>query len=399
MGSRCFRTRAMGTVLLVLLGSPALADDRQDCSFSTEPKEKRIAACSRLIASGRLSGEALAEAYHVRGYSYYFLQNNRQLDPAIADLTEAIRLAPNDHRLYIDRAKLFHTIIDRDRAIADLSEAIRIDPNSHEAYQERGETYRDKGDYDRAIADFSAAIRLEPDNTNHRFYRASVYYFDKRDYDRAIADMSEAIRVQPRAAFNVSFRGEIYEKKGDRDRALADFRSALAIDPDQKDAKEGLARLAAAPPAPAERAPAPPPAAQPQPPAPRIATAPVPATVKGLFEKYDLIGAFAADCSQPVSAQNVYVVYRANGDYVQRDDMSGAAASDASVVDAASEAGPSEIGLSMANARERLNLVLRIDGRRWRLMESTRGNGDKLVSGGRATQGAREQSPWLNKCG
>jgi PDZ domain/Tetratricopeptide repeat len=465
MRSRCCLARAMGTVLLVLLVLPAMADDRDGCSFSTDSKEKRIEVCSRLIASGRLSGKELAKAYYVRGATFDAMDNH-------------------------------------DRSIADFSEVIRIDPNGPDAYQKRGEAYRNMKEYDRAIADFSTAIRLAPNDDFHLFYRASLYCWDKQDYERAIADMSEAIRIKPGSAFNFRFRGEIYEKKGDRDKALADFRSALAIDPNEKNAKEGLARWSGvawfgvsvqevteeiadafdikpprgafvsavnergpakpagiephdvivgfdeedvataadlprlvaarpigkevrvtlirggltkqeyvtlarredagqpvAPPPPAERTPAPPPAAQAQPPAPRIATAPVPATVKGLFEKYGLIGAFAADCSQPVSAQNVYIVYRANGDYVQRDDMSGGTASDASVIDAAAEAAPNQLGLSMANARGRVNLVLRIEAGRWRLLESTRDDGAKLVSGGRATQGAREQSPWLNKCG
>jgi peptidylprolyl isomerase len=125
-----------------------------------------------------------------------------------------------------------------------------------------------------------------------------------------------------------------------------------------------------------------------------------PSSVKELFENFDLIGSFAVDCSLPASAQNQYVVHRLNGDYVQRDTMTGPVTrSEASLIDSASESGSSEVELSMANERGRVNAALRIESHRWRLMESTRENGEKLVSGGRATGGAREELPWLNKCG
>jgi hypothetical protein len=44
-------------------------------------------------------------------------------------------------------------------------------------------------------------------------------------------------------------------------------------------------------------------------------------------------------------------------------------------------------------------VIVRVESRQWRFMESTRENGEKLISDGRATQGARQESPWLKKCG
>ena len=48
-----------------------------------------------------------------------------------------------------------------DRAIADYSEAIRLDPTFARAFNNRGAAYAAKQDYDRAIADYNQAIRLE----------------------------------------------------------------------------------------------------------------------------------------------------------------------------------------------------------------------------------------------
>ena len=51
---------------------------------------------------------------------------------------------------------------DYDGAIADFTEAIRLAPNYVYAYKQRGVAYSRKGDYDRAIADFEAALRINP---------------------------------------------------------------------------------------------------------------------------------------------------------------------------------------------------------------------------------------------
>ena len=51
---------------------------------------------------------------------------------------------------------------DLDRAIADYSEAIRLEPEFSVFYNNRALVWRDKGDYDKAIADYDEAIRRDP---------------------------------------------------------------------------------------------------------------------------------------------------------------------------------------------------------------------------------------------
>lgn len=52
-----------------------------------------------------------------------------------------------------------------DRAIADYTEAIRLKPDHAIAHYDRGIVWQQKGELDRAIADFSEAIRLKPYDT------------------------------------------------------------------------------------------------------------------------------------------------------------------------------------------------------------------------------------------
>jgi lipoprotein NlpI len=117
-----------------------------------------------------------------------------------------------------------------DRAIGDFNEAIRIDPKFALAYNNRGLAYRDKGELDRAIADHTEAIRLDP-RFAVAFNSRGFTYDSKGERDRAIADYTEAIRLDPK--FAVAFRnlGRAYLYAGALPKALADLSQSSELDP------------------------------------------------------------------------------------------------------------------------------------------------------------------------
>jgi tetratricopeptide (TPR) repeat protein len=84
-----------------------------------------------------------------------------------------------------------------DQAIADLSQVIRLDPNNAVAYINRGMVYSDKGDYDRAIEYFSLITNSSYHNYVDAYYTRGLAYYAKGNYDRAIADWEEVLRVDP----------------------------------------------------------------------------------------------------------------------------------------------------------------------------------------------------------
>ena len=117
-----------------------------------------------------------------------------------------------------------------DRAIGDFNEAIRLDPKFALAYNNRGLAYRDKGELDRAIADHTEAIRLDP-RFAVAFNSRGFTYDSKGERDRAIADYTEAIRLDPK--FAVAFRnlGRAYLYAGALPKALADLSQSSELDP------------------------------------------------------------------------------------------------------------------------------------------------------------------------
>jgi tetratricopeptide (TPR) repeat protein len=102
-------------------------------------------------------------AWNVRGAAWRRLG---QRDRAIQDMTESIRLAPDNPAWHNNRGLAYHNKKEEDRAIADYTEAIRLDPTDFVAYYNRGNAFRSKKEYARALADYQEAVRLNPRDPN-----------------------------------------------------------------------------------------------------------------------------------------------------------------------------------------------------------------------------------------
>jgi hypothetical protein len=122
------------------------------------------------------------------------------------------------------------------------------------------------------------------------------------------------------------------------------------------------------------------------------------ASVKAVFEKYNLLGTFAWDCSKPPSKTNYYYVHRAlDGDHVQRDLMSGPTTRDwTAMLDKAAEKASGEIAVSGTRDGQPIDSVYRVEASRMRVVEGIVA-GKKEISDGRFANSGRE-APWLNKC-
>ena len=122
MGKRSL-VAAFGIALL--LGSPALAAGQQDWARcrGNDPSHA-IPSCSHIIADHEETAQNRAEAYLRRAGASLA---HGDLDAAIADDGEAIKLAPLNIAAYVDQALAYFRKGDRDRAVVDFAIAARLD--------------------------------------------------------------------------------------------------------------------------------------------------------------------------------------------------------------------------------------------------------------------------------
>jgi tetratricopeptide (TPR) repeat protein len=114
-------------------------------------------------------------------------QGKDDLDGAIDDLTEAIRLDSSMVRAYGVRGICYQRQGKHDRAIADLTKAIDLDGNYAEAIYRRGVSYANTGMRTAALADYEKAIAI-----CKRYERKDIRY--KQIHQDAL----EAIAIEKR---------------------------------------------------------------------------------------------------------------------------------------------------------------------------------------------------------
>ena len=152
-----------------------------------------------------------------------------RLSEAVDHFTEKIRSNPNS-AAYNYRAWAWKLRGELDIAITDFNEAIRLDPKDATAFHNRGETWSLKMDNAKAIADYTEAIRLDPKFLLAFVGRGNAWQY-KKNYDKAIADYTEAIRLDPRYALAFNNRGVVWRLKKEYDKAIADNAESIRLDP------------------------------------------------------------------------------------------------------------------------------------------------------------------------
>jgi len=214
------------TVTLLFAGvAPALA---QTCdNKQTKSSDDVIAACTRLISSGRTNGAELARYYNNRGVAY---ANKLDYDHAIEDYSQSITINSRDANTLHNRGMAYHWKANDKSAIDDYNRALALDSKSTGILLDRARAYRSLRDYDKAVQDVDAAVRLDPKFATGFFLRG-LLYGDKNDDDRKIADINQAISLDPNVSNFYFERGLFYERKNAADKAAADFSRAIERDP------------------------------------------------------------------------------------------------------------------------------------------------------------------------
>jgi tetratricopeptide (TPR) repeat protein len=132
-----------------------------------------------------------------------------------------------------------------DKAISQYQEAIRLKSNYAEAHNNLGNALGIKGQIDKSINQFQEAIRLKPDYAAIH-YNLGIALDRKGQTDEAIGQYREAIRLVPSDAHAHNNLGIILDRKGQTNEAISQYRETIRLKPDFDEAHYNLAKLLAA---------------------------------------------------------------------------------------------------------------------------------------------------------
>lgn len=204
-------------------------DKRAYCNLLLQQWQAAIADCTQVLQAD----PKRANAYLNRALAYTSI-TPPDAPKAIADYGAALANSTTpDEKLtvYFSRAELYLKNNQIDEAIADLSEGLKLKPDNAEAYAARAAAQFQKGRFAEAVADYTKVAQLKTADSGVYRDRAAAY-MQLKDYPKAIADYSEFLKrvPNPPAKDVFKFRAAAYMNVAPPNytAAIADYQAYLA---------------------------------------------------------------------------------------------------------------------------------------------------------------------------
>ena len=169
-----------------------------------------------------------AKAFISRGLIFL---DKKKYDEAIADFSEANKLAPQDAWPLANRGLAYAWKRDFPAAEEDLAAAEAVQPDNKVAFRARGLVSELKGNLAEALTIYDKILNRDPDDSFVRLRRAGIRMQQERR-EEALADLNAVIAGDTRNASALAQRAFIAASKEDWAAAEKDLAAALAADPE-----------------------------------------------------------------------------------------------------------------------------------------------------------------------
>jgi len=143
-------------------------------------------------------------------------------------LEDITRIPPQGASGYKDRASAYWYLRENEFALADLSQAIGMNPDDADLFSFRGSVLERLGLHEPAIADFLHALHLNPEQPRVHRKLADCHQAMGR-LDEAVDDLTTAIRLDPGESYNHYQRGRIFEQMERKEEAHKDYERAMEL--------------------------------------------------------------------------------------------------------------------------------------------------------------------------
>ena len=173
-------------------------------AYTASPAEVRHArhladTQSRLVAGSRYLGAIVPESADLHNLFGIALAGQGQLDKAIAEFREALRLAPDSAATHWHLGAALASGGARQEAIAHLRRSAQLDPGNSQARYDLASLLLEARDLDEAVREFRATLALAPDSVeahNHLGLALAL----QGQLDEAVGHFQRALKLDPASA-------------------------------------------------------------------------------------------------------------------------------------------------------------------------------------------------------
>ena len=227
-------------VIVVILLAMAFAvfaqDNNETATEATEPETVSPTGADS-IDTAEENDETLAdepESMTPADQAYQRAMDHAQkneIEEAIADYTEAIRLDPENLEYLVNRAEAYCDARMFDKAFEDSAKVLKSDPNNLRALILRGKMFELSGDAASALNEFNSAVEHNPTSSQALFERQN-HFGRQGQYDKALADADRLTQLQPDSMTGYVSRAVTHVSSGEFDEGMKYSTAAISQDPD-----------------------------------------------------------------------------------------------------------------------------------------------------------------------
>jgi tetratricopeptide (TPR) repeat protein len=164
---------------------------------------------------------------------------------AAGTLTRRIALDPSNDEAYYYRGLSHKELKELPEAVADLRQAVVLAPTKGDRYFWLAVAQSQAGAADSALAAFRAMVAVDSTskNASTAYQQIGFDYLKKKDWAAAIPFLEKSVLIDPTNKQSLIWLGQAYQNSGNKTKAIEYYDRVLQMDPNEPNASKGKAIL------------------------------------------------------------------------------------------------------------------------------------------------------------